>query len=127
MTLRRTNAVISDTIWSIPQPNMRTLFNAKTAWVGGSQSNRYIGGGSFKEVKGWLTENVYGYGNLYDPEDLVKHVAGKPLQVKLFVDYLEKKFQALYMATSSFYPTLSGCPRAHPGLSCPGPLTRTSP
>jgi carboxypeptidase Taq len=55
-----------------------------------------ISEGSFKEVKAWLTENVYGYGNLYDPEDLVKHVAGKPLQVKPFTDYLEKKFKALY-------------------------------
>jgi carboxypeptidase Taq len=55
-----------------------------------------ISEGSFGEVKQWLTENVYGYGNLYDPEDLVKHVTGKPLQVKPFTRYLEKKFKALY-------------------------------
>jgi len=55
-----------------------------------------ISEGSFKEVKQWLTENVYGYGNLYDPEDLVKHVTGKPLQVKPFIGYLNEKFSALY-------------------------------
>lgn len=55
-----------------------------------------ISEGGFSEVKDWLTENVYRYGNLYDPEDLVKHVTGKPLQVKPFIAYLEKKFQALY-------------------------------
>ncbi|OGD52735.1 hypothetical protein A3K81_05355 [Candidatus Bathyarchaeota archaeon RBG_13_60_20] len=55
-----------------------------------------ISEGSLSEVKEWLTENVYGYGNLYDPEDLVKHVTGKPLQVKPFVDYLDRKFRALY-------------------------------
>jgi len=35
-----------------------------------------IAAGSYEEAKNWLTENVYGYGNLYDPQDLVKHVTG---------------------------------------------------
>jgi carboxypeptidase Taq len=55
-----------------------------------------IQGGSFKETKQWLTDNVYGYGNLYDPEDLVKEVTGKGLVVKPFIDYLEQKFKTLY-------------------------------
>jgi len=52
--------------------------------------------GSFGETKRWLTDNVYGYGNLYDPEDLVKEVTGKGLEVKPFIDYLEAKFGAIY-------------------------------
>lgn len=52
--------------------------------------------GSFKETKKWLTDNVYGYGNLYDPEDLVKEVTGKGLEVKPFIDYLDDKFRAVY-------------------------------
>ncbi|MBN2335591.1 carboxypeptidase M32 [Candidatus Bathyarchaeota archaeon] len=55
-----------------------------------------IAGGRFEETKRWLTDNVYGYGNLYDPEDLVKHVVGKGLVVKPFIDYLEDKFKAIY-------------------------------
>jgi carboxypeptidase Taq len=52
--------------------------------------------GVFSNIKGWLTENVYGYGNLYDPEDLVKHVTGKGLVVKPFIDYLDEKFSRIY-------------------------------
>jgi len=52
--------------------------------------------GSFVEVKGWLTENVYKYGKLYDPEELVKRVTGRGLVVKPFIDYLEDKYKAIY-------------------------------
>jgi len=57
---------------------------------------QHIANGSFKETKDWLRENVYKYGNLYDPEDLVEHMTGSKLVVKPFVNYLEKKFQAIY-------------------------------
>ncbi len=56
----------------------------------------HIANGSFRETKNWLRENVYKYGNLYDPEDLVEHVTGSKLVVKPFIDYLEKKFQTIY-------------------------------
>ena len=52
--------------------------------------------GSFVEIKDWLTENVYRYGKLYDPEELVKHVTGRGLVVKPFIDYLEAKYKAIY-------------------------------
>ncbi len=55
-----------------------------------------IAGGSFKEIKDWLTENVYGYANLYDPEDLVKHVTGRGLTVEPFIEYLDEKFSRIY-------------------------------
>jgi carboxypeptidase Taq len=57
---------------------------------------QHIANGSFKETKEWLRENVYKYGNLYDPEDLVEHVTGSKLVVKPFINYLEQKFQAIY-------------------------------
>jgi carboxypeptidase Taq len=52
--------------------------------------------GSFKEVKEWLTENVYRYANLYDPDDLVKHVTGKGLVIEPFISYLDDKFSRIY-------------------------------
>jgi carboxypeptidase Taq len=57
---------------------------------------QHIANGSFKETKEWLRENVYKYGNLYDPEALVEHVTGSKLVVKPFINYLEQKFQAIY-------------------------------
>ena len=58
--------------------------------------SQQIADGTFKETKDWLTENVYRYANLYDPEDLVKHVTGKSLDVKPFINYLEEKYSRLY-------------------------------
>jgi carboxypeptidase Taq len=55
-----------------------------------------ISEGAFNNIKNWLTENVYSYANLYDPEDLVKHVTGKGLMVKPFINYLEEKFNRIY-------------------------------
>jgi carboxypeptidase Taq len=52
--------------------------------------------GDFSQVKTWLTNNVYRYANLYDPEDLVKEVTGNELAVKPFIDYLEDKFKKVY-------------------------------
>jgi carboxypeptidase Taq len=52
--------------------------------------------GNFANIKAWLTENVYGYANLYDPEDLVKHVTGKGLAVEPFIAYFDEKFSRIY-------------------------------
>ena len=51
---------------------------------------------SSRTSRGWLTENVYGYANLYDPEDLVEHVTGTGLVVEPFIKYLDEKFAAIY-------------------------------
>ncbi len=55
-----------------------------------------IGEGSFDEVRAWLTENVYRYGNLYDPEDLIQVVTGGPMNIEPFINYLDGKFSAIY-------------------------------
>jgi len=55
-----------------------------------------IGEGSFDEVRAWLTENVYRYGNLYDPEDLIRVVTGGPMSIEPFINYLDGKFSAIY-------------------------------
>jgi len=55
----------------------------------------HIAEGKFNEVKNWLTENVYSYGNLYDPEDLVKHVTRTGLTVEPFIEYLDTKFRKI--------------------------------
>jgi carboxypeptidase Taq len=52
--------------------------------------------GVYKNIKTWMTENVYGYANLYDPEDLVEHVTGTGLVVEPFIEYLDEKFRGIY-------------------------------
>ena len=52
--------------------------------------------GSFSPIKTWLTDNVYKYSKLYDPDDLVNHVVGQSLTAKPFLTYLEKKYADIF-------------------------------
>jgi len=52
--------------------------------------------GNFHDIKQWLTKNVYSYGNLYDPMDLLQKITGEKINVKHFIDYLEAKYSKLY-------------------------------
>ncbi|MEM2990190.1 MAG: carboxypeptidase M32 [Halobacteria archaeon] len=48
--------------------------------------------GSFLGVKKWLIENVYSYGNLYDPLDLIKKITGEELSIEYYLNYLKSKY-----------------------------------
>ncbi|MGQ9625189.1 MAG: carboxypeptidase M32 [Candidatus Bathycorpusculaceae bacterium] len=52
--------------------------------------------GNFKSIKEWLVKNVHSYGNLYDPADLIKKIAGTKLSVKPYLNYLHDKYSKLY-------------------------------
>jgi carboxypeptidase Taq len=52
--------------------------------------------GNFKNVKDWLAKNVYNYGNLYDPPELIRKITGRELLVEPFLNYLHEKFSGLY-------------------------------
>jgi carboxypeptidase Taq len=55
-----------------------------------------IAEGNFMDVKQWLNKNVHSYGDLYSPPDLIKIVAGSPLTVQPFLNYLNSKYSGLY-------------------------------
>jgi carboxypeptidase Taq len=55
-----------------------------------------ISKGVIRETKDWLVQNVYRYGNLYDPSDLIKHITGEQLSVQPYLSYLNKKYTRLY-------------------------------
>ena len=56
----------------------------------------HIAEGNFNPVKNWLIKNVHSYGNLYDAPDLIRKIAGKELNVKPYLSYLNKKYSKLY-------------------------------
>jgi len=55
-----------------------------------------IAKGNFHDVKKWLASNVHRYGNLYDPADLIKKITGEQLNVKPYLEYLDKKYSWIY-------------------------------
>lgn len=57
---------------------------------------RQLAIGNFRQIKEWLTKNLHSYGNLYDPADMIKKVAGEELSVKPYLNYLNTKYSELY-------------------------------
>ena len=52
--------------------------------------------GHFRPILDWLTERVYGYGRLIQPKELVRHIAGEPLNAQPWIDYATEKFTEVY-------------------------------
>jgi carboxypeptidase Taq len=52
--------------------------------------------GNLKDIKAWLFKNVHIYGNLYDPADLIRKIAGRELEAKPYLEYLRGKYSKLY-------------------------------
>lgn len=47
--------------------------------------------GKLAKILDWLTENIYRYGALYPPAELLHKVCGEKLQSRYFIDYLKNK------------------------------------
>ena len=52
--------------------------------------------GNLNNIRKWLADNIYSYGNLYDPADLIKKATGTALTVKPYLAYLNEKYSQLY-------------------------------
>lgn len=48
--------------------------------------------GNFGAIRRWLTENIYRFGSVHTPAELVKKVTGEELNPGYFLRYLETKF-----------------------------------
>ena len=56
-----------------------------------------ISKGDFKPLREWLRTNVHEVGSLYaSPDELLTAITKKPLDPKIYVNYLEKKYKSLY-------------------------------
>lgn len=59
-----------------------------------------IATGEFATLRGWLEENIYRHGRRFDPQDLVQRATGEPMTTGPYLEYLERKFGALYGLSS---------------------------
>jgi carboxypeptidase Taq len=55
-----------------------------------------IANGILAPIKDWLTENVYKYGKLEDPSEIMIRVTGEALNPNDLIDYLSKKYKDIY-------------------------------
>ena len=52
--------------------------------------------GKFDALLAWLRKNIHVHGHKYDPQDLVKKVAGSKIDPSAYVRYLTKKYSDIY-------------------------------
>ena len=55
-----------------------------------------IAAGEYKGTLGWLREKIHTHGNKFTFPELVKRVTGGPLRWEPYVNYLQKKYGAIY-------------------------------
>ena len=55
-----------------------------------------ISEGNFQNIKQWLINNVHKYGNLYNPQDLLKKITGEGINIRPYLNYLDAKYSQLY-------------------------------
>ncbi|MDR3166881.1 MAG: carboxypeptidase M32 [Treponema sp.] len=60
------------------------------------QTEQAISRGDFKDIHGWLRENIYRWGKRLDPPELLRRVTGETLSVAPFLSYIETKYTELY-------------------------------
>lgn len=52
--------------------------------------------GDVSDINGWLEENIWRYGALYQPRELLERATGGPLDVQCYADYLSDKLSEVY-------------------------------
>ncbi len=52
--------------------------------------------GNLEEIRTWLAKNIYDYGALYDPADLIRRVTGKQPDAEPYLNYLREKYMFIY-------------------------------
>ncbi|RRJ33133.1 carboxypeptidase M32 [Halocatena pleomorpha] len=52
--------------------------------------------GEFDALQEWLTDNVHQHGQRYTTPELIEHATGESLTADYFLDYVERKYGALY-------------------------------
>ncbi len=56
----------------------------------------YIARGDYEPLRSWLAQNIYCHGAKFFPEELMVRSTGRPLEVRPFLQYLQRKFSDIY-------------------------------
>jgi carboxypeptidase Taq len=55
-----------------------------------------VGAGNLTAILDWLKAKVFSIASISDPDQWIRTITGESLNPDYFLDYLEKKFTALY-------------------------------
>ncbi len=48
------------------------------------------------KIKNWLGDKIHKYGRLKETEEIIREITGEGLNPKYYIDYLKKKYSAIY-------------------------------
>jgi carboxypeptidase Taq len=103
--LNDAEGVLQDVHWSggafgyFPSYSLGNMYGAQMMDVARRklpELDRQVAAGQLFPLKEWLTEQVYQYGKLLKPAEIIERISGKPLQSSYLCDYLENKYREIY-------------------------------
>ncbi|MHA1665399.1 MAG: carboxypeptidase M32, partial [Candidatus Njordarchaeales archaeon] len=50
----------------------------------------------YGEIRTWLKDKIHRWGSTYPPKELIKRALGENMNVRYFIDHLERKYKHLY-------------------------------
>ncbi|MCL5783968.1 MAG: carboxypeptidase M32 [Patescibacteria group bacterium] len=103
------DGVLQDVHWSygnfgyFPTYTLGNLYAAQFAAKMSKELdlNNLMEKGELGTILYWLQNNIYQYGKLFWPDELVKKVTGENLNPQYFLDYINKKYSQIYNFSST--------------------------
>jgi len=97
--------VLQDVHWSggafgyFPSYSLGNMYGAQMMDVARRKLpnlDQQVAAGELLPLKQWLTEQVYQYGMLQQPAEIIERISGKPLESSYLCEYLENKYRDIY-------------------------------
>lgn len=97
---------LQDIHWSLgdfgyfPTYALGNLFSAQFFFTFSKEHPNWeerVAQGELKFIREWLQTNIHQWGRMYNSEELVKKVTGKPLSATAYCIYLKKKYSKIYL------------------------------
>ncbi len=97
--------VLQDVHWSaglfgyFPTYALGNLFGSqfyRTMELSIPDLGRQITAGNLRAASSWLNEHIYRHGSIYPSLELLSRVTGEQLDPQYFIDYLNRKYAAIY-------------------------------
>lgn len=98
------SGLLQDIQWSFgqfgyfPSYSLGNMYNAQYSSVLKKQLpfSSLLEKGDFAAIYQWKHDNIYRFGSLYSPDELIKNITGETLNAKYLIAHLKDKFTKLY-------------------------------
>lgn len=98
------SGILQDIQWSwgqfgyFPSYSLGNMYNAQYSSVLKKELpfDELLAKGDFAAIYAWMQKNIYRFGSLHTPDELIVQISGEKLSAKYLIAHLTEKFSALY-------------------------------